>query len=218
MVGVMVGTLMCRKPEKRGVGHHLNRLPEAASRDLVQRECEHDRHRKAHAQRVDADSERVADEGPERRRGEKALEVPQPDPRTTPDSEQPVEVLERDLQPVHGLVREHEKVEQRRQDEQVELVVPGNTGDLLHPGDRGERSRSVRRGRQDAQGHRWSSRITSTGPGVVGPGTGRREQTSAAQDDLDFRFDLEYNHAEPAQGGLGVSVHTVFTLSVERHV
>ena len=105
------------------IGDSLRDALKAAAGHVVQHERQQNRHRKAGHQSIQAENHRVPQNGREIGRVKEILEPLQPHPGTSAHALGDGEVLKGDLHAIHGPVAEHENVESRRKQQQIQRPV-----------------------------------------------------------------------------------------------
>ena len=119
--------------EVGSVSGQLHRLPEAAMLDVVQSQREDDRDRERGGDLVGGQPEGIPEHRPELRRLEEAVEVGHADPGAAEDALHGEEIAERDLRPPHRHVLEDQQVDQRQQQQQVQLPVDARVAQQRTP-------------------------------------------------------------------------------------
>ena len=95
-----------------GIAYQLHRLLKALHRDIVEQHRQNNSQREG-GQGIQADAQRIADDGPEAMVGDKLPEVIQSDPGASQDSPHRLIPPEGNLHPVHGDIAEDNQVSQR---------------------------------------------------------------------------------------------------------
>ena len=139
------------RDEVRQVADGLHHALEPGVAQLVEQQRQDDRHRKAEDDAVQRQQHGVANQLPGVGIGEELGKVPQADPLGAPDAERHLVVLEGDDDAVDRQVVEDQEVQERQQEDQVEIAVlaqhprgalprgvPGGGGQVLGRGRRGQ--------------------------------------------------------------------------------
>ena len=107
----------------RGVDDRLHDLLVALAGQLVEQQRQNDRDRERHQQIANADGQGVLQQLGKVRRGEEAFKVLEAHPGAAPDALHRLVVAEGDLQTIHGIIAEHQKIRHGGQQKQIQLPV-----------------------------------------------------------------------------------------------
>lgn len=105
----------------------------AGMQNLVEHQCQNDRCGKAEKQIEGADFHRVGNSAPELIIVPKRVKMLQPNPGAFRDTFKDGVVFERDLQPIHRLVKKDEKPNDCRQQHQIDLPIGFQMIDRSYP-------------------------------------------------------------------------------------